>query len=141
MGGYLLKMDKRIFLLGIIALIFFMGCADKNGTSTTTGTGSTGVTSTTNGVKMPPLQPKGILVNEIPEEMDIIFDSVRYVISDPACLDDDKAVKTCFKRRYDGPIGFVRQQWDIFRKTVLQDMIEPQKPCSSVLEDIDANSE
>jgi Tol biopolymer transport system component len=32
--------------------------------------------------------PSGILVDEIPRRMDIIFDSVRHILNDPACLDE-----------------------------------------------------
>jgi Tol biopolymer transport system component len=40
--------------------------------------------------------PKGILVNEVPEEADILFVSMRYVLNDLACLDDRYEVKTNF---------------------------------------------
>lgn len=42
-----------------------------------------------NQVQSPPTPiPSGILVDEIPGHMDIIFDSIRYVLNDPACLDE-----------------------------------------------------
>ena len=45
----------------------------------------------------PPAEtPKGILVNEIPEETDILFVSMRYVLNDLACLDERYEVKTNF---------------------------------------------
>jgi hypothetical protein len=57
--------------------------------------------------------PKGILIKEIPESMDIIFTSIRYVLEDIACL-DKKGVKEnfihdadCTKRIYDPEIGLV----------------------------------
>lgn len=40
--------------------------------------------------------PKGILVNEIPESMDIIFTSIRYVLDDVACLDENYELKDNF---------------------------------------------
>lgn len=47
--------------------------------------------------KEPPEQlPKGILVNQIPEDVDILFNSIRYVLDDLACLDDDYNLKDSF---------------------------------------------
>jgi len=40
--------------------------------------------------------PKGVLVNEIPEQMDIIFSSIRYVLDDAGCLDRNGQVKRNF---------------------------------------------
>lgn len=40
--------------------------------------------------------PKGVLVNEIPENADIIFDSVRHVLYDPDCLDEKYELKNNF---------------------------------------------
>ena len=40
--------------------------------------------------------PKGILVSEIPESMDIIFSSIRYVLDDVACLDENYELKNNF---------------------------------------------
>ena len=40
--------------------------------------------------------PRGVLVQEIPESMDIIFDSVRYVLNDSACLDGNYKVDRNF---------------------------------------------
>ncbi len=57
----------------------------------------------------PPAEiPKGILVNEIPEDADILFVSMRYVLNDLACLDENYEIKTnflsdseCIKKIYD----------------------------------------
>jgi hypothetical protein len=46
--------------------------------------------------KPPPEMPQGILVNEVPEGADIIFTSIRYVLSDIACLDDNYDLKENF---------------------------------------------
>ncbi|MBT3337885.1 MAG: hypothetical protein HN855_10985 [Anaerolineae bacterium] len=47
--------------------------------------------------KVPPTPiPEGILVHEIPVHMDIIFDAVRYVLNDRACLDQNYAVDKNF---------------------------------------------
>jgi Tol biopolymer transport system component len=40
--------------------------------------------------------PEGILVDEIPSNMDIIFDSIRYVLNDGACLDEGQEVDKNF---------------------------------------------
>jgi Tol biopolymer transport system component len=40
--------------------------------------------------------PPGILLGEIPPYMDIIFDSIRYVLNDEACLDDFNLVDESF---------------------------------------------
>jgi len=40
--------------------------------------------------------PKGILIHEIPAEMDLIFDSIRYVLNDEACLDKNYQVDKNF---------------------------------------------
>ena len=47
--------------------------------------------------EQPPSElPKGVLINEIPENADIIFDSVRHVLYDPDCLDDKYELKSNF---------------------------------------------
>jgi Tol biopolymer transport system component len=47
--------------------------------------------------KLPPADiPKGILVNEIPPNADIIFTSVRYVLSKKTCMTDDFEIKDNF---------------------------------------------
>lgn len=46
--------------------------------------------------KPPAALPKGILVNEIPETMDVIFSSIRYVLDDVACLDENLELKDNF---------------------------------------------
>ena len=40
--------------------------------------------------------PNGILIREIPAGMDIIFDSIRYVLNDDACLDENYKVDRNF---------------------------------------------
>ncbi|MBN2075028.1 MAG: PD40 domain-containing protein [Dehalococcoidales bacterium] len=47
--------------------------------------------------KQPPEEiPKGIFQDQIPENADIIFTSIRYVLSDIACLDDNYDLKENF---------------------------------------------
>lgn len=59
-----------------------------------------------------PSRPEGILVNEIPESMDIIFTSMRYVLEDTDCLDENGRLKSnfiydaeCSKKIYDPDVG------------------------------------
>jgi Tol biopolymer transport system component len=40
--------------------------------------------------------PSGVLIQEIPANMDIIFDSIRYVLNDSACLDQNYEVDKNF---------------------------------------------
>ncbi len=44
----------------------------------------------------PPELPKGILVDEIPSNADVMFTSLRYILNDPACLDEDYELKERF---------------------------------------------
>jgi Tol biopolymer transport system component len=79
------------------------------------------------GDKQPPPEiPKGILVNEIPENADIIFTSIRHVLSDIACLDDDYVLKEdfindpdCNRKIYtsDGGLALPRQLYTIDLET------------------------
>jgi len=46
--------------------------------------------------KEPPEIPKGILVNEISENMDVIFVSIRHVLNDTDCLDEKYELKNNF---------------------------------------------
>jgi len=47
--------------------------------------------------KEPPEElPEGILVNEIPSNADVMFTSLRYVLNDPACLDENYELKDNF---------------------------------------------
>jgi len=48
-------------------------------------------------IRKPPTElPKGILVSEIPENTDIIFVSMRYVLNDLDCLDENYNIKDNF---------------------------------------------
>ncbi|MEJ2247626.1 MAG: hypothetical protein P8Y80_16355, partial [Acidobacteriota bacterium] len=46
--------------------------------------------------KPPTPIPSGILIEDIPANMDIIFDSIRYVLNDTACLDENFEVDQNF---------------------------------------------
>ena len=48
-------------------------------------------------IKKPPVElPKGILVSEIPENTDILFVSMRYILNDLDCLDENYEIKKNF---------------------------------------------
>ena len=72
---------KKLFLvlILIIAIVVILGIIDN---------------------KQPKMEPlpskKGILISEIPENMDIIFPSIRYVLQGEACLDKNGRLKKNF---------------------------------------------
>ncbi|MFQ6089294.1 MAG: TolB family protein [Candidatus Methanofastidiosia archaeon] len=83
--------------------------------------------------KQPPAEiPKGVLVKEIPETADILFTSIRYVLNDLACLDDNYHLKDnfvndadCSKKIYDpkaNALASPRQLYamDIEERNVIQ---------------------
>ncbi len=73
-------MIKMILSVLLTTIIVFGSC---NNTVTTTTT-----------EKTPPTKlPKGVLVDRVPENADIIFTSIRYVLDNIDCLDDDYEVK------------------------------------------------
>jgi Tol biopolymer transport system component len=68
---------KRILLIPLLLLILSLACSSQAST--------------------PPAPiPRGVLVQEIPSNMDIIFDSIRYVLNDEACLDKNYQVAENF---------------------------------------------
>ena len=70
-------------LLPLAFLLLVTACSPQGGTAEI--------------LKMPPMPfPQGVLIQEIPENMDIIFDSIRYVLNDPACLDTNFEVDSNF---------------------------------------------
>ena len=64
---------KRVLLIPLLLLIISLACSEQVSTP-------------------PPPIPSGILIQEIPSNMDIIFDSIRYVLNDVACLDKNYQV-------------------------------------------------
>ena len=75
-----------IILVILIFVILAVGCVPQEEPATPP-----------TGEKQPPAEiPRGILVNEIPEGADIIFTSIRYVLSDIACLDETYHLKENF---------------------------------------------
>jgi len=92
-------LKKKILIISLLLVILISGCVKETVT-----------------VKQPPV-PRGILVNEITENMDITFTSIRYVLSDPACLDENYDLKNsfinmpdCNKKIYDrGELASPRQ--------------------------------
>ena len=80
-----MMIKKGLFLFTVL-LVFLAGCVSQEGTS-----------PPEIAEKQPPEPiPEGILVNEIPSGADIIFTSIRYVISDMACLDEEYELKDNF---------------------------------------------
>jgi hypothetical protein len=75
--------NKRFFLVGLfLGVAVISGCVEEQRDTQ---------------IERPPTDiPKGILINEIPESMDIIFNSIRYVLDDTACLDEHYELKDNF---------------------------------------------
>ena len=68
---------KRSVLISIFFLILSSACSEKR--------------------NVPPTPiPDGVLIQEIPPQMDIIFDSIRYILNDRACLDENYEVDKNF---------------------------------------------
>ena len=68
---------KRAFLIPVFFLIVSLACSLQK--------------------PSPPTPvPRGVLVREIPLSADIMFSSIRYVLSDPACLDKNYQLKENF---------------------------------------------
>jgi len=67
---------RHSWILAITILMMLTGCSPANASP------------------QPPVEiPKGILVERIPEEAEILFVSMRYVLDDPDCLDEKYSVK------------------------------------------------
>ena len=67
----------RVFSSAVLLLVVALACSSQ--------------------ANMPPTPiPDGVLIQEIPAEMDIIFDSIRYMLNDTACLDENYAVDKNF---------------------------------------------
>ncbi|MCP4612804.1 MAG: hypothetical protein GY845_29265, partial [Planctomycetes bacterium] len=102
-------MNKGLLILLLVLSLLIVGC-DKEETNRPAIAQPT---------KEPPTPiPKGILINEVSADADIIFSSIRYVLNDMACLDDDYELKDkfiqqpeCNKLVYDseGGLGASRQ--------------------------------
>jgi Tol biopolymer transport system component len=72
----------RILLVSLILFIISLACSTQAGPPP---------------ANTPPTPiPSGILIQEIPSNMDIIFDSIRYVLNDMACLDENYQVDKNF---------------------------------------------
>ena len=70
----------------LCSFILFGGCLSEGKTDATQPE-----------IKQPPKEiPNGILQDRIPENADIIFTSIRYVLSDSACLDENYNLKENF---------------------------------------------
>lgn len=74
------KMKRLVIIFLSVGLIIFSGCANQSD----------------NQAEKPPELPKGILIDQIPKTMDIIFTSIRYVLDDTACLDKNNELKDNF---------------------------------------------
>lgn len=79
-------MNKKSALIGLfIITALASGCVQQE------------PASNTETHKQPPEEiPKGILVKEVPQNADIIFTSVRYVLQDSSCLDENYELKENF---------------------------------------------
>jgi len=87
---------KRSLLIYILMLFISDGCSTQ--------------------VKTPPtLIPSGILIQEISTEMDLIFDSIRYVLNDPVCLDEHYQVDKNFIKIMNRSMNM-----KVFRKEIVE---------------------
>lgn len=80
-------MKKAVMAGWLILSLIFVGCEAEGSEATAASPPSRG---------SPTPLPEGILVREIPPEADVIFTSIRYVLDDPACLDDGFQLKDHF---------------------------------------------
>ncbi|MBT4511222.1 MAG: hypothetical protein HOC20_03280 [Chloroflexi bacterium] len=80
-------MIKCTLVLLLVLSILFTGCDNEE----------TRGPATAQPTKEPPAPiPEGILIKEVPADAHIIFSSIRYVLDDMACLDDDYELKDKF---------------------------------------------
>ncbi len=68
-------LQMKPILLPAALLLAILACTLQGGIPETPG-------------KPPTPIPSGVLIDEIPANMDIVFDSIRYVLNDTACLDE-----------------------------------------------------
>jgi len=74
-------MKRNILIILLVLMIFAAGCPPQDEPEQ----------------KDPPAEiPEGILVDEIPQDADIIFTSIRYILSDLDCLDENYDLKQNF---------------------------------------------
>lgn len=89
-AGDMRMKTKNMILIGIMAIeiIMISGCFEEK---------EQPETAEERPPKPPSSElPKGVLINEIPENADIIFDSVRHVLYNPDCLDEKYELKSNF---------------------------------------------
>ncbi len=80
-------MNKSLLISLLLFSILFVGCDAEETKEPATAQPS----------KEPPAPiPEGILIQEVPADADVIFSSIRYVLDDIACLDDDYELKDKF---------------------------------------------
>ena len=89
-------MKNVIFILGLFAVVLLAGCTQQEAP-----TGQPPIESPPEQTPVEPREPpeeleEGILVNEIPSNADVMFVSLRYVLNDPACLNEDYELKDNF---------------------------------------------
>ncbi len=91
---------KKSIVFGLLLLAILMnGCSGqaKPGVSATDNSTQGPGPSSPIGMKEAPKElPKGVLVSSIPDDTDIIFTSIRYVLNDTACLDENYELKANF---------------------------------------------
>lgn len=80
-------MNKGLLIILLALSVLIVSCAN----------GETNEPATAQPTKAPSTPiPKGILIKQIPANADVIFSSIRYVLDDMACLDNDYELKPKF---------------------------------------------
>ena len=84
---------RKVFVL-LMVIIILAGCGEQSSAPESV----TKLEEEVSPVKKePPAEiPKGILIDRIPENADVMFNSIRYVLSDIACLDKNYDLKENF---------------------------------------------
>lgn len=85
-------MNKGLLILLLVLSVLFIGCDNEE----------TNEPATTHTPKESPTPiPEGILIKEIPADADVIMSSIRYVLDDMACRDDNYELLEKFIQRPD----------------------------------------
>ncbi len=122
---------RHALLFAFVGLLLIAGCAGEapEGPQLPPGSEAPGGAMIQPGPKVPegpespaaeppPGLPEGMLVDEVPADADVIFSSIRYVLSRPECLDENYELKENFINdaacngliyAYDGQLASPRQ--------------------------------
>lgn len=91
---------RLIILSALLAVVLLAGCTQQAETPVQppvhAPTETSAVEPEQTAREPPPELPEGILVKEIPEDADVMFTSLRYVLNDPACLNENYELKDNF---------------------------------------------